>query len=155
MQSKDSKGLLAGIVIGIVIGFVFSRVLPSTASKSFDGTVIRNSQTPNAFFLGVAVHFTHAKDKAEFKNIFKPLADYVTNHEGGTVSYQYSESDKDPLRVFILERYKDKDVAFMKVHRSSPAFMKFRALMAKMQDTKQISLVDGHSYVEDSALGFV
>ena len=53
-----------------------------------------------------------------------------------------------------LERYKNKDDAFVKKHRSSQKFQEFRAKMAAMQESKKITKVDGHSYIETD-LGFV
>ena len=141
---------LVYLAAGIFVGLGLSKLL----ALRFDGRVSRAPQV-QAFCLNVIVEFASPNDKTAFLELFKPLAEYVTSYERNTVSYKLSESDKNPLRVHILERYADKENAFLKEYRNSKAFTEFRAAMAKMQDAKQITLVDGHSYLERQDLGFV
>lgn len=138
------------LAAGVLLGMGLSKLL----SLRFDGRVTRAPQV-KAFCLNVIVEFASQNDKTAFLELFRSLAEYVTGYERNTVSYKLSESDKNPLRVHILERYADKENAFLKEHRNSKAFTEFRAEMAKMQDAKRITLVDGHSYLEREDLGFV
>ena len=152
MASKSSSGIWYGVLLGVGLGFALTKML---SSWRLDGKLIRPTQTKDTFFLGVAVHFASAQDKTDFMEIFKPLARHVESYEKGTCGYKLAESDKEPLRVFIVERYIDKEKDFVQAHRSSPAFLEVRAKMAKMQQEKKITLVDGHSYIERSDLGFL
>ena len=151
--SAHGRNLYVGLFLGAVVGFALSRLL-STATHTLDGRVLRPAQHPGAFFLGVTITFSSPEDKAHFKELFRPLAQYVQDFEPDTLSYILSESDKDPLRVSILERYRDKNQAFLETHRSSPAFVAFKSKMGAMVEAKKITLVDGHSYLEQAGLGF-
>ena len=152
MTSKTSSSGLFNLLLGVGLGFALSKLL---GSWRLDGKIERPIQTKDTFFLGVAVNFATSQDKRDFMEIFKPLATYVKSYEQGTCGYKLAESDKEPLRIFILERYIDKEKDFVQAHRSSPAFLEFRAKMAKMQQDKKITAVDGHSYIERSDLGFL
>lgn len=114
----------------------------------------RRVQHHNVFCLCVTVIFPSEEKREEFKKLFAPLAQYVREKEMDTLSYILMQSDKDPLRIQILERYKSKEPAYLTTHRSSPQFLEFRAKMAKLVESKDITSVDGHSYLE-SAAGFV
>ena len=163
MSASGGRGsaamLWVGLVLGSACGFWFGQYWSGAASASklgtiVDGKVVRAVQVPGTFFLGVAVTFATPADKIAFVEIFKPLSDYVRDFEIGTLGYKLMESDKDSLRVFILERYKDKENDFVRAHRSSEAFKTFRAQMQKMQEEKKITVVAGESYIERSDLGF-
>ena len=84
--------------------------------------------------------------------LFKPLAHYVATYEPGTVSYDLLQSEKDPLRIYLVERYIDK-VAYLEVHKKSKEFISFRAKLQKMQDDKLVYL-EGDSFIE-SNVGFI
>ena len=160
-MATSSSGKLAAptaavFAAGLLLGLAVSSLLMSRRGGGVGaGGLSRNKQIPSAFCLFVVVEFATQTDKEHFADIFRPLAEYVRDHEAGTASYILSESDKNPLRVHILERYVDKQEAFVKAHRNSPAFTTFRSVMAKMQETKQITLVEGNSYIERNDLGFV
>jgi len=62
------------------------------------------------------------------------------------------ESDKDSKRVFIFERYINKD-AYITIHRSSERFLSFRSKLTAMTE-KGDAVIDGHSYFE-SGIGHV
>lgn len=67
--------------------------------------VARGLQASRAFQLMVVVTFATAADKQQFKVWWKPLADYVRDHEPDTLSFRCSDSDREPLRALLLERY--------------------------------------------------
>ena len=110
------------------------------------------STAPPAFSLLVTARFETVEHKEEFLEDIKPLAEYVRTKEPDTIAYEVLLSDKDPLEVMILERYKDKKNAFVKVHRSSAPFLAFRPKLQLMQEKGHVTL-SGHSYL-DSGVGF-
>ena len=91
-----------------------------------------------AFVLLVALTFKTAEDKQTFSQMFAKLAIYVANKEPATLSYELADSDKDPLRVVIIERYVNKD-AYLTIHKGSEQFIEFRKQMSKIDIT-----IDGH-----------
>eukprot|EP00197_Chlamydomonas_leiostraca_P014466 CAMPEP_0202861862 /NCGR_PEP_ID=MMETSP1391-20130828/3110_1 /ASSEMBLY_ACC=CAM_ASM_000867 /TAXON_ID=1034604 /ORGANISM="Chlamydomonas leiostraca, Strain SAG 11-49" /LENGTH=146 /DNA_ID=CAMNT_0049541303 /DNA_START=74 /DNA_END=515 /DNA_ORIENTATION=- len=62
----------------------------------------------------------------KFKEVFKPLADHVTEHEDGCLSYQLSVSETSPDELCIFERYVSKEY-LEGVHWQSEPFKKFGA----------------------------
>ena len=108
--------------------------------------------TSPPFSLLVTLQFTEDEYKNKFLQDFVPLADYVRNHEPQTLTYEALQSDQNPLQILILERYVDKEVAFLQVHKSSQAFLTFRPKLKSMQDAGHV-IVSGPSYV-DTMIGF-
>mmetsp|Transcript_5439 Transcript_5439/g.7875 ORF Transcript_5439/g.7875 Transcript_5439/m.7875 type:complete len:157 (-) Transcript_5439:135-605(-) len=115
--------------------------------------VISRIQGPPSFSLLVTLLFKKEQYKEEFLNDFVPLAKYVRQHEPTTIAYEVLQSDDDPLRIMILERYVDKEMAYLKVHKLSAAFLEFRPKLKAMQESGFVT-IEGHSY-RDSQLGFV
>jgi hypothetical protein len=99
-------------ISAIYIGFSF---LMST-TNSLPQLNKRVSKSKKAFELIVALTFKSPEDKETFKGLFSGVASYVSNHEPTTLSYELAESDNDPLRVVIFERYVNK-VRFVHCHR--------------------------------------
>jgi hypothetical protein len=52
----------------------------------------------------------------------------------------------------VLERYKDKEHAYLTVHKSSGPFLAFRPKLLAMQDAGYVT-ISGHSYL-DAKVGF-
>lgn len=65
----------------------------------------------------------------KFQECFAPLAEHVTKHEEGTLSYQLSWGDEDPDSLIIFERYVSKDY-LENVHWQSAPFKQFREDLA-------------------------
>jgi quinol monooxygenase YgiN len=105
------------------------------------------------FTLVVQLQFTADMYKQQFLQYFAPLAQYVRDHEPWTLSYEALLSDKDPLHVLILERYINKDHAYLHIHRHSKEFLQFRPKLQALIDEGHV-VVSGHSYL-DSNLGFI
>mmetsp|Transcript_45315 Transcript_45315/g.58069 ORF Transcript_45315/g.58069 Transcript_45315/m.58069 type:complete len:146 (-) Transcript_45315:234-671(-) len=105
-----------------------------------------------AFSLLVTLKFSDPESLGIFKEEFQPLADHVRDNEPNTIAYEVLLSDKDPLRVLILERYKDKERDFLGTHKNSEPFLAFRPKLAAMQE-KGLVTIDGDSFV-DSNIGF-
>jgi quinol monooxygenase YgiN len=110
------------------------------------------SATMTAFSLLVTLEFTAEEHKETFLKDISPLAKYVEANEPDTIAYKVLFSDKDPLRVLIMERYKEKESAFLKVHRTSEPFLEFRPKLQALQDAGFVNVV-GESFI-DSDLGF-
>uniref|UniRef100_A0A7R9WPV4 ABM domain-containing protein n=1 Tax=Craspedostauros australis TaxID=1486917 RepID=A0A7R9WPV4_9STRA len=139
--------------------FAYSFLNPSPTFLSSSATTYRKSNIMSAdvgstapFSLMVTLQFTEAQYKDQFLLDIAPLAKFVKEKEPDTTAYEVLLSDKDPLHVLIMERYKDKENAFEKVHRSSAAYLEFRPKLGAMIDGGFVKM-DGHSYV-DSMVGF-
>ena len=111
-----------------------------------------SSPSPPPFSLLVTLTFQDKESLQIFLNAFEPLANHVREHEPDTLAYEALLSDKDPLQVLVLERYRDKEIAYLKVHRSSEAFLNFRPKLAEQEKAGKVT-ISGHSYV-DSQIGF-
>jgi quinol monooxygenase YgiN len=136
--------LIYPVVIGLAIAASIAIIMatgPTTTPPS-----------PPPFSLFVTLTFTAPEHLETFKADIKPLCDYIKTSEPGTISYEVLLSDKNPLKVLVMERYKDKDEAFLTVHRSSAPFQEFRPKLKALQDAGFVT-VDGDSFV-DSQLGF-
>mmetsp|Transcript_39739 Transcript_39739/g.95896 ORF Transcript_39739/g.95896 Transcript_39739/m.95896 type:complete len:241 (-) Transcript_39739:290-1012(-) len=111
-----------------------------------------SSSSPPVFSLFVTLEFTSDEYLQQFLTDLKPVADFVRENEPGTISYEVLRSDKDPLRVMLMERYKDKDVAYLQVHKSSKPFLEYRPKLKAMEEAGYVKIV-GESYV-DTGVGF-
>jgi quinol monooxygenase YgiN len=149
--------LLFAVTIGGTFFLTFILRVPSSSAvvnnnrKSSELSLPRRSESNVAFHLGVTITFPKREDKELFVDLFKPLARYVEDFELGTLSYQLLQSDSDPLRVHVMERYKDKEY-FLNVHRNSSEFKYFRAELQKLYDKG--AKADGNSFVE-TGIGFL
>lgn len=100
----------------------------------------------------VTLRFTDVPHREAFLQDIAPLAKYCREHEPGTVAYEVLLSDKDELMVLIMERYRDKENAFLKEHRSSAPFQAFRPKLQAMQENGHVQ-ISGESFT-DSGIGF-
>lgn len=123
-----------------VMGLIFSKHL------------IRAAQPPKAFVLLVTIQFPTVEEKAEFKALFEPMADYVRRQEFGTLSYECAESDKNERQVVIIERYASRD-AYANEHKTSKEFLAYKEKMSEL-DRKGHMVIHGHSYYETN-VGFM
>ncbi len=135
------------IYIMLVSGFSSSFLTPANAWN-----LLRNRSTEPAFSLLVTLQFSAAEHMDQFFKDIQPLADYCKAHEPDTIAYEVLHSDKDSLQVLILERYRNKETAFLQVHRSSAPFQAFRPKLKAMEDQGHVK-ISGDSYV-DSGIGF-
>lgn len=140
--------LRLAVVLLAVLGLVNTRSSSTLASSGFAGT----TKKMPTFSLFVTLQFTEQQYKDQFLDFFQPVAQHVKQNEPDTLAYEILLSDKDPLQVLILERYRDKENAYLKVHRSSAPFLEFRPKLKALQDAGHVS-VSGHSYL-DAGIGF-
>lgn len=146
---RAMKGNQNSNIILFASGLVFGAISWLLVSQLFQ-TNPRNV-TPDAFFLGVKVIFPNEVDKSAFESEFEKLAAFVRTSEPGTISYELLRSDKQPLQVYILERYRTKS-DYLDVHKKSKPFLEFREKFQRM--IERGAVVDGDSYLE-SGIGFV
>ncbi|KAL6759801.1 hypothetical protein V8C86DRAFT_2565005 [Haematococcus lacustris] len=76
----------------------------------------------------------------DFKQAFKPLADYVSAHEPGCLTYQLSVGEGDPDSLIIFERYTSKQY-LEEVHWQSEPFKCFGAKVreADLWESKEVT----------------
>lgn len=82
----------------------------------------------------------------KFLEAFTPMADAVSRAEPGTLGYEVSVSDQNPLSMMIYERYRTKD-EYLSVHKAMKHFLKFRPKLQELQDAKKV-VVTGESFRE-------
>jgi len=99
------------------------------------------------FTLLVTLKFKTEESLDQFHADFKPLEDYVNAHETGTLAYVAMRSDKNPLMVTVLEKYENKDRAFLEVHRNSEQFIAFRPKLGAMIDANLVTM-SGESFYD-------
>ncbi|KAJ1463156.1 hypothetical protein M885DRAFT_504733 [Pelagophyceae sp. CCMP2097] len=95
-----------------------------------------------AFVLVVELEFKSIEDRDAAVAAIKPVAAHCRANEPGTLTYEISFSDSDPLKVLFIERYADKETAFLAVHKTSAPFLKFRPVLAKLAPK-----ITGQSYI--------
>jgi quinol monooxygenase YgiN len=147
-------GPLLRIIIGPTGIYAFS-----LEEKAASSTSTTTTTTESFFSLLVELQFSNEAAKQTFLHDIAPLAEYVEQHEKGettgggtTLTYQVLQSDSDPLHLLMMERYTDKDHAYLRVHKQSSAFLKFRPKLQALQDAGQVTIT-GHSY-SDTRIGF-
>jgi len=136
------RSALALVATGAVFGALLMRA--STSSR-------RVQEPPrNAFVLCVTLQFKSERARDAFKSLFAGFAAWVRANEPATLSYDVLQSDKDALKVTIVERYATRG-DYADVHRTSDEFLAFRAQLKSMEADYTMT---GDSYLA-SDLGFV
>jgi quinol monooxygenase YgiN len=163
-QRRSSCSIFGLIKATFFIVFVVAAIVASAAAVS-NTTTMTAAATPTTastpttttntvFSLLVTLHFSALDYKHQFLQDIQPLVDYVSQHEPDTIAYTVLQSDKEPLQLLILERYVNKDVAFVQVHRSSTPFQTFRPKLQAMVDAGHV-VIEGQSYNDMHGMGFV
>ena len=49
-------------------------------------------------------------------------------------------SDNNPLKIVVLERYEDKDRAYLDIHRNSQQYLAFRPKLTAMIDANLVTM---------------
>jgi quinol monooxygenase YgiN len=156
-SQRPLLNFLASIVAGTLL-VLFSRVFPVLSFDLLRRTVVGASSSTmmtegKPFSLFVTLQFHDLSTKNEFLDDIRPLMDHIRVHEPTCIGYEVLLSDQDELQVLILERYQDKEIAFLQIHRSSAEFLTFRPKLQAMQSAGRVTMA-GQSYY-DSNLGFV
>jgi quinol monooxygenase YgiN len=105
-----------------------------------------------AFVLAVELQFEAQEDADYVVEQWQVVTDYCFASEPFLYHYEISQSDQDPLKYFMYERYRSKE-DYLSIHKTSEAFLKFRETLKSMQDSNKVA-VSGHSYNE-LGVGFV
>lgn len=143
-STTKQRYVAVSLLLSVVGCLLFLR--PSLIS----GLPTTNKMAP--FSLFVTLQFSAKEHKDTFMEDIAPLATYIRNEELQTIAYEVLLSDQDPLKVLVMERYTDKDNAFLKVHRNSAAFLEFRPKLKAMQEAGYVT-IQGESFL-DSGIGF-
>lgn len=104
-----------------------------------------------AFVLTVNLQFQDNASADALLKAWARAADWCVQNEPFLFAYEVAQSDQDPLRYIILERYRSKE-DYTGPHRKSPAFKEFRPQMRLLQESGKVS-VTGSSY-QELGLGF-
>ena len=143
-RSKGSYPRLSNIIVlSVLIGFAYCIKL---------GVFLSAPAAEPPFSLFVTIEFSAEIFKEQFLKDIQPVAAYVKSHEPTTLAYEVLLSDQKPLQVLIMERYQDKEVAYLQIHKSSAPFLEFRPKLQRLQEAKQVT-ISGHSFL-DSGVGF-
>jgi quinol monooxygenase YgiN len=170
--SRTIKYLASSLLIVSIILFLFLATVtnsrgtssiahiqtPTTTTKTTASTVTMEqvvvSNHPKPFSLMVKLTFIELQYQEQFIRDITPLCQHIQEHERDTtIAYEVLLSDQDPLQVLILERYMDKENAFLQIHKTSVPFLEFRTKLQTMQ-TNQYVTIDGASYY-DSGIGYI
>jgi quinol monooxygenase YgiN len=99
-----------------------------------------------AFVLSVGLQFRDSQAADEVISAWRVAAEACLTREPFLYAYEFAQSEDDPLRYVILERYRSKD-DYTGPHRSSAAFKKFRPKLRALQESGRVQ-VSGSSYRE-------
>ena len=145
MTESSRRGLvwavLATVVSTLVVGRLHQRLFVVTTTNGREKAL-----GEKAFVLSVSLQFTDATTSKELIAAWKEAAEWCYKYEDFLFAYEIAQSDKDPLKYVIIERYRSKD-DYVNTHRSSPAFKRFRPKMRALQDGGRV-VVTGDSYHE-------
>ena len=145
-NASTSTKIAVVLAIYIVLSLLF------TSDQSSGSADIMASSSGPAFTLLVTLKFKSEKYVEQFLLDIKPLCDYIKSEEPTTLAYEVLKSDKDPLMVTLMERYADKDEAYLNIHKSAKPFLEFRPKLKAMQDDGNVE-ISGESYL-DRMVGF-
>ena len=153
LTHRNRLVFLSLLVLIVVTFSFFQKTIASSVSLRSSSAMSSTTTTSSSIFsLLVTISFDSIEYKQQFLKDFKPLADYVKTMETDTLAYEVLLSDNDPLKVMILERYRDKENAYLKIHKSSVPFLTFRPKLQAMQEKGHVT-ISGNSYI-DSGVGF-
>jgi quinol monooxygenase YgiN len=129
----------------------------TTAAMTTTTTATTSSGSNGIFTLLVTLQFTSQEYQRQFLQDFAPLTDHVRKEEPDTLAYEVllpenkednTKDDTTTLQtILLLERYRNKEVAYKQVHRSSAPFLQFRAKLQSMIDAGYVTL-SGQSYFD-------
>ena len=104
--------------------------------------------TNKIFSLLVTLQFTSEEYKQQFLLDIAPVVTHVKTEEGQTtLSYEILQSDQESNKILILERYIDKENAYLQIHKSSQRFLEFRPKLQSMQQKGYVT-IQGESFVD-------
>mmetsp|Transcript_4006 Transcript_4006/g.10478 ORF Transcript_4006/g.10478 Transcript_4006/m.10478 type:complete len:174 (-) Transcript_4006:67-588(-) len=150
-RKRRDRFILLSLLV-LTASFIYLSRQSSASAASLQSPAMTTTSTLPVFSLLVTAQFSSIEYKKQFLLDIDPVAKYVRSSEPDTLAYEVLLSDKDSLQVLVLERYKDKENAYLKVHKTSAPFLQFRSKLQAMIDKGQVK-ISGHSYL-DSTIGF-
>ena len=112
----------------------------------------KKERKENAWILAVVLQFKDEKSAATVLEAWEKLANWCFENEPILYHYEVGQSDQDPLKYNVCERYESKE-AYLNIHKASEAFKEFKKVMVETQERDAITIT-GSSYNE-LGLGFV
>lgn len=156
--SSSSYHHRRGSALGAALGWLLACALGAREAWSGAGSNARSGASPRArngaraFVLRVDLTFVDAADARALVRAWGEAADWCRAREPFLLHYEIAQSDAEPLKYSIYERYRTKE-DYLGPHKSSEAFRKFRPQMRALQDAGKL-VVSGESFVE-LGVGFV
>ena len=136
---------LPAFALGVLATLLAMHVVPPLAANT-TSLGRRKAVGEKAFILTVNLQFTtHGVANALVRE-WTRAAEYCLANENFLFAYEMAQSDQDPLRYMVIERYRSK-ADYLGAHRSSTAFKEFRPKMKELQ-TRGDVVVSGASYNE-------
>ena len=135
--------ILSIIVLQYIILGNFHKNPITTSATITKRTKIR---TEKAFTLAIELKFNDPKSAIQLIDEWTVLARWCMFNESFLLHYEISQSDNDPLKYLVYERYISKN-DHIGAHRSSWAFNEFRPKLKELQDLGKV-VISGNSYVE-------
>ena len=131
---------LSYILFGTLIGMYAPKLMKGYRSSS-------SRKSEKAWVLTVTLTFQNMEDRDMILDDWSStVVPHCSENEPFLLHYEAGISDKDPLKVIMLERYTEKSL-YLTVHKSSEAFLKFRPKLKALQDGGKVA-VEGFSYQE-------
>ncbi len=142
MLSRHDSNIkaLSYVLLGALIGIYAQRL-----TKGYQLSSSRKSE--KAWVLTVTLTFHSMEDRDMILHDWSStVVPHCSEKEPFLLHYEAGISDKDPLKVIMLERYTEKSL-YLNVHKSSEAFLKFRPKLQALQEGGKVT-VEGFSYQE-------
>ena len=144
MECSARKVALVCATVGLTLlveHLVWPRVSPTLTT-----TGRHKARNEKAFVLSVGLHFTSASAAEAVIREWSRVAEHCLVNEPFLYHYEFAQSDQEPLKYMMYERYRSKD-DYAGAHRKSKAFHKFRPILRAMQERGEVT-VTGTSYQE-------
>merc|ERR1712008_547692 len=141
-------------VLGAATAFMVGGLAMAAGSRSGQVTTRgrRKVRGERAFVLAVQLQIAEESTARLLIADWRQAADYCLVNEPFLFHYEFAQSDKDPLRYLVYERYRCKS-DYLGAHKQSSAFAEFRPKLKLLQDSGAVT-VSGDSW-DGLGVGFV
>lgn len=99
----------------------------------------------------VNLTFNNEADRDKYIDLWRPLAEHVSQNEPKTLAFEFCIGRKDPSKCLILERYISKE-AYLEVHKTSAAYLQYKAATAALG--KRAPLISNGTSFLESNIGY-
>ena len=106
----------------------------------------KKERKEKAWVLAVVLQFKDEEAAATVLEAWEKLADYCFENEPILYHFEVAQSDQDPLKYNVFERYESKE-AYLTIHKASDAFKEFKKVMVETQERDAVA-INGSSYNE-------